>query len=418
MRSQSWKLAASCELPCSNMDLTENAVVRMLYDDGDSVIGNFKQILSDIDVAMPQFSLYHDPRYGHAYRNTLLDNSAHILDKLCVHNQLGELLSIMSQYTYPYAIINHTLKEFEVIRAYTYRHSLIHRGAASVYTQDEITAATKNGFIVRKLYIRRQETPLYLHGQNYVQYVRRCTNIELKRFTYLRELHVYDNAHVRIISNDRLEQTIEVLNVSGNDTITTCAPFAKSLRALYANRACISDNGLSLCTLIELLFANNNSEITTCAPFAKSLRTLFADGRCGISDEGLHLCTSIVILSANNNSAITTCHPFANTLQILSAQSISFDINMCNKSLERCFNIRELYISDNKNITTCKTFVRTLTRLSAYNCDAFAYGELNRCKQLRKIYTNIVQTNVPPCATHINKRVTIYDVHRQYYDHR
>ena len=99
---------------------------------------------------------------------------------------------------------------------------------------------------------------------------------------------------------------IRVLNASNNPIITTCKPFAVSLRILYADTKCgICDAGLMLCKRIKLLDASDNPRITTCDPFATSLVKLFARDRCRINDECIYLCVRLKFLCAANNPRIT-----------------------------------------------------------------------------------------------------------------
>jgi len=69
-------------------------------------------------------------------------------------------------------------------------------------------------------------------------------------------------------------------------------------------RSGISDYGLRACKNIKKLYAKNNSKITTCDPFAKSLKILYAENECGISDDGLQLCDNIQELHASGNNKI------------------------------------------------------------------------------------------------------------------
>ena len=159
-------------------------------------------------------------------------------------------------------------------------------------------------------------------------------------------------------------QLIE-LGANRVDGITTCAPFAKTLKILSAVSAMhtrvptqrnhqfgsrtytvtyikhgITDDGLKLCTNITRLRADNNISITTCAPFAMSLTILYAENDCGISDNGLTLCKNIKYLSIINNNKITTLNPFANSLQVIHTDNITMlntNMILC-KNLIRCKN--------------------------------------------------------------------------------
>jgi len=125
----------------------------------------------------------------------------------------------------------------------------------------------------------------------------------------------YINHHITTHTNKDIALSpctrIRVLNVSGNPIITTCDPFAASLRILYAERHCgISDKSLERCKRIKLLSASNNPHITTCIPFATSLVKLSAGGECGVGDTGIHLCIRLKYLRATNNANITVYDSF------------------------------------------------------------------------------------------------------------
>jgi len=121
---------------------------------------------------------------------------------------------------------------------------------------------------------------------------------------------------------------IRVLDASNNPIITTCRPFAASLRILYATKECsICDAGLAVCKKIKLLDACGNPRITTCVPFANSLVKLLAGGECGVGDKGLHLCDRLKFLSASGNPKITMHKSFKkysqNTIRIKQMSRIS-----------------------------------------------------------------------------------------------
>jgi len=160
---------------------------------------------------------------------------------------------------------------------------------------------------------------------------------------------------------------IENLDASYNSNITTCAPFANTLRVLDASNSGICDAGLKLCRSINTLNASNNLRITTCAPFAESLRILYASTTrvagcpCGIDDDGLKMCKNITKLYMDHNIGITTCKPFAESLRVLSIRSVK----MRDSGISMCHNIEELYACNNQYITTCAPFAKTLHTLFA-----------------------------------------------------
>ena len=111
----------------------------------------------------------------------------------------------------------------------------------------------------------------------------------------------------------------------GRDHTTFCDATRNGLRVtdISVHDKFMNDDHTRYCTsLVALKIYNNNCKITTCAPFAESLKVLYSRFNCKIGDEGLRLCTSIVELHATNNVKITTCRPFAETLTILYAEYI------------------------------------------------------------------------------------------------
>jgi len=191
--------------------------------------------------------------------------------------------------------------------------------------------------------------------------------------------------------NKNLEicNAIEKFYACDNDDITTCEPFAHTLRVLHAELSCtISDSGIKKCYNIEKLYADDNANITTCAPFAHSLRTLFARNTCGITDNGLKLCINIRILCADDNIKITTCAPFAASLRALSASAIRGNrkCGITDAGLLRCAYLEELNASCNSNIITCGPFSRTLRKLDAsgQKC-GITNKEIDRCTALKAL---------------------------------
>jgi len=196
---------------------------------------------------------------------------------------------------------------------------------------------------------------------------------------------------------------IEELHAYNNDKITTCAPFAYTLKILAAPVLCgIADNGLTLCTSIEQLLANSNDKITTCAPFARTLKILNMAYMCGIGDDGLQLCDRIEELDARCNPKITTCAPFARTLKILAAQNCGGVRDNCgigDDGLKACINIENLGACGNYKITTCVPFADTLKILDASNCGISDDG-LRSCYTIENfcINTNLKITTCAPFA--------------------
>jgi len=170
----------------------------------------------------------------------------------------------------------------------------------------------------------------------------------------------------------RMQQfNISELNANYNRRITTCKTFAKSLKILHAccnipsnkngYNCGIGDYGLRLCTSITELYARHNYGITTCAPFAHSLRKLSIPFGSGIRNEGLRLCMSITDLNVSCNPRAISCDPFANTLRIL---DVSWRIHRIthgmvyykscgtgDEELRLCRSLTYLDARDNRRIT-------------------------------------------------------------------
>jgi len=182
---------------------------------------------------------------------------------------------------------------------------------------------------------------------------------------------------------------IRELNARGNPKITTCVPFAKSLKILRASRDCgISDTGLSNCTAIEKLYVQDNLKITTCEPFAKTLIVLNAFGNSGIDDKGLSRCASITDLDASGNSKITTCDPFARSLRVLTVSETNGydDSGIGDAGLKMCRSIEDLDADYNTKITTCDPFARTLRFLNAVGTCGICNDGLRLCNSLTEVF--------------------------------
>ena len=369
-----------------HIDLTQNALIAILYD---STIPNLKTLLSDINITSPPST--------RTFTSTL--------DKICAHDQLTELLKSMRPTTYTHSIINHTLQRNEIIDAYAYGHNLVHNNYLPALPFN-LTTAIENGYYIKKIHTHILPC----------EYASCAPTNEILSHNTVEELHInsrwlqIDNPlpaslHTLIldtdacnIGDDKLQKctSLTCLNIRTRCNITTCAPFAKSLRKLFCN--IIGDDILKSCTMIEELHASYNDKITTCEPFAKSLKILYATHTCGIGDDGLKLCTSIEVLDASNNGRIRTCAPFAGTLRVLSIEKSKVcecsrkcrcntkHYGMCDDGIRECVNIRELYASYNQDITTCAPFWKSLVMLSAgYGC-GITWDKLLRCTLLRDVY--------------------------------
>jgi len=160
---------------------------------------------------------------------------------------------------------------------------------------------------------------------------------------------------------------LKILYAMNNHSITTCTPFANSLVVLHADYNCgVGDDGLKMCSRLMTLHAYNNSKIRTCAPFARSLTSLGAGGNCGIDDDGLKLCSKLTMLDARDNPKITTCDPFANSLETLYASSCC---GLGDDGLKLCTKLKCLNAAYNSKITTCAPFASMLTHLFAWSTD-------------------------------------------------
>jgi len=204
------------------------------------------------------------------------------------------------------------------------------------------------------------------------------------------------SARDEFINDDHIQYCTFLTTLTIHDTdckITTCAPFAKSLKVLSAiNYSHFGDEILRSCTSIVELYAKDNHRITTCAPFANSLEILDASSYCGIGDDGLTSCRFIKNLIASNNIKITTCNPFANSLKILKA---SGNCGIADISIVSCHNIKELYVYANRKITTCAPFAKSLKLLSAPYNHGICDNSISSCYSLECL----IATNNPMITT-------------------
>jgi len=189
---------------------------------------------------------------------------------------------------------------------------------------------------------------------------------------------------------------IKELNASANKLITTCVPFAHTLRTLIADKESgICDDGLKMCNRLRKVNFSNNEYVTTCAPFAKSLEVLIITGSRGkIRDDGVASCSKIKHLNVSDNPHIHTCNPFAKTLKILSVSSSTKKLvnHTCgfgndgfgNDGLKLCTNIKHLSIYGNKRITSCEPFAGSLETLIAHASLITDEG-IFRCTKLKRL---------------------------------
>jgi len=225
-------------------------------------------------------------------------------------------------------IINHSLSNNKIIIAFTNNYKLVHNNAITDDHRDTLPRAILSGLLIKKLNINS-----YTAIND--RYIASCTSIT-------------------------------DLYASHNRIITTCNPFAKTLRILNAAYSSINDLGLKLCTAIEKLTIDGNEHITTCDPFAKSLTYLSALNNNTLHDKSIQSCTSIEKIRLSCNRNISTFEPFAKSLKLISIDKCPY---IDNKTLEICTSITELYTFDyHDDITTCASFAsfaKTLRILSA-----------------------------------------------------
>jgi len=195
---------------------------------------------------------------------------------------------------------------------------------------------------------------------------------------------------------------IQTFNTLYNNDLSL-APFAKTLKKLTVSYPSVMSNqNLAHCNIIKILYAQNNANITTCKPFAKTLRILDASGNsCMIDDAGLKLCTNIKHLNHADNKWITTYEPFAKTLQVLSTGQhdikYPFPLQMGNYDimLSRCTKLRELYIYGHISgmskylreveISECTPFARTLVILYIEGQCKLTDDKLKMCVNLKLV---------------------------------
>ena len=158
--------------------------------------------------------------------------------------------------------------------------------------------------------------------------------------------------------------TIEELNCNNNIYITTCKPFAKSLRILHARESAISDVGLSKCAHIEELDCMDNDLITTCAPFGKSLLRLNMI-RSGIINDKLCDCKHIEILVCDLRNP--KCESFIKSLKVLVATGSASKVRNEIRALHsRVCKQSKIKFFDGYNNKLSKTYFRPMQRYFAW----------------------------------------------------
>jgi len=387
-------------------------------------------------------------------------NALSIFDKLGMSHIVNTIihLRILQDTCMQIQMIHHRLKMYDIIKAYANNYNVVYNNRLTVIDRAHLQEsrllakrAMEKGLFVTKiddnyyydiLNSCTSLTELDAHRDyNYIpssfatfaprlrKLVISRSNVtedHMKLCTNIVELHAYCQKKITTcepfaktlkilfaggtcgITDDALNACInlEELYACDNERITSCDPFACKLRKLNASRTCgITDYGLELCISIEVLNATDNPNITTCNPFARTLRRLNASRTCGITDDGLELCISIEILNAADNSNITTCNPFACTLRKLNA---SRTCGITDYGLELCISIEVLNATNNPNITTCDPFACTLRGLNASKKCGISDHGLELCTAIEEIVTNPKITTFAPFQntlrnTHIRK---------------
>jgi len=201
----------------------------------------------------------------------------------------------------------------------------------------KITTCAQFARTLRKLHIRGYRTPNSIPSDKQILIKCGITDDSIKTCKY-----------------------IEYLDCMGNNEITTCAPFANTLKVLVCNDV-MTDEGVKLCDSIEKLHCRLYSSgklLTTCDPFAVSLRTLDIDFGCGLRDASFKNCSNVKEFYCNNPH-IKSCAAFANSLVKLELDRASC-IN--DKGIEECVNIESLILRGNKYVSTLAPFAKTITK--------------------------------------------------------
>ena len=388
---------------------TPNMIRKLLYDD-DVTIDN-QTLLSDLDMDATSFFISKVGEIIDDHKIIFSDDISAsdiltICDKLALRDTIDKIFTHDNISAIPYAslIINHSLSDDALIKLYakphTYTYNLLYgcihyntfkRRYSLKHGHRIFRNATRNGLRVANIYAGDE-----FIDDDHIQYCTSLTTLTIhdtdRKITTcapfaksLKVLYIYGN-----IFNDEILQSctsIVELYAGNNRGVTTCAPFANSLKVLDASHNCgIGDDGLASCHFIKNLIAYNNIKITTCEPFANSLEILKASGNCGIADIGIVSCHNIKRLHAYDNPKITTCVPFAKSLKMLSA---SYDCGINDNSIASCYSLECLMANNNPMITTCAPFARSLKHLFAIGVRCgITTKEVLLCKFLVKLYSD------------------------------
>ena len=332
--------------------LLEHQIINSYINDEIVVYNNGYRIISEKNIRVT----YRDEKL--LITNATLINNAHNNGLYAPYVHLDINLNFISNKN----IMQCVLDDIRVI----YRPSL--NIAALCKNAEEIIQLTDYNSAMLPFAKNIKKISLSFLNTNYVQ--------DLDQFTQLRELAT--NGRMLQLGL-QLPSTLNILNlddtyannhnikmctrlkklITYTSNITSCDHFAAHLVILNAHG--IGDYGLRLCTSITELYARHNYGITTCAPFAHSLRKLSIPFGSGIRNEGLRLCMSITDLNVSCNPRAISCDPFANTLRIL---DVSWRIHRIthgmvyykscgtgDEELRLCRSLTYLDARDNRRIT-------------------------------------------------------------------
>jgi len=407
-----------------------------VLDDIDVLIYDMDRSTIDI-TCTDKLAAKHDAQFRNMITSIDPRDALSLFDKLMARQMVDRIIKLhcSSRINYGHAIVNHALPNDDIITAYSQSYRVIYNNTISPTTC--LNMSVCNAIALDHVYNRKPQLstksvatslliPAISNGMHVTKIYGPLANDNIMQFcTSLTELDATENKQITTcvpfakslkyltvgyhskITDDGLHgcTSLSTLNIHNNNTITTCEPFARSIRKLSATGyySSINDDKLKICTLLEELNASDNVNITTCKPFAKSLRTLYARDQCHINNDGLSGCTSLTALYIDSNSRINILTPFASTLRILSACERLCKIS--DASLSICTSIGELHANNNSLITTCAPFAKTLTILSANNqCGISDYG-LRLCQSITdiSIVRNEKVTTCKPFARSLQK---------------
>ena len=151
----------------------------------------------------------------------------------------------------------------------------------------------------------------------------------------IRELNIYGRC-TNNYTDIQFCKNVTLLNIGNDACIHKKILFPATLRVLNTSRSYsytlerdyytakeYDQICMQTCVSLEELNADNNPNITSCEPFAQSLRKLSAQGLCGISDNGLSTCNRITDLNIWDNRRITIRGPYITSLVRLKTNNIN-----------------------------------------------------------------------------------------------